>query len=99
MKLKTLLNIYFIKCLKSYKLLNIYQKHIRDKNKVNKKYENKIQVLMTTIIGEQQQQDGDEIPPPLPRNLILLSKNEIKTIISTPKVWCCEKNSPWVLWL
>jgi hypothetical protein len=36
MKLKTLLNIYFIKCLKSYKLFNIYQKHIRDKNKVNK---------------------------------------------------------------
>jgi hypothetical protein len=68
----------------------------RDKNKVNKKYyENKIQVLTTTIIGEQQQQDGGEIPPPLHRNIILLSKNEIKTIISTPKVWCCEKNSPW----
>jgi hypothetical protein len=31
----------------------------------NKKYENKIQVLTTTIIGEQQQQDGAEIPPPL----------------------------------
>jgi hypothetical protein len=57
----------------------------RDKNKVNKKYENKIQVLTTTIIGEQQQQDGDEIPPPLHRNIILLSKNEIKTIISTPR--------------
>jgi hypothetical protein len=64
MKLKTLLNIYFIKCLKSYTIY-IYQKHIRDKNKVNKKYENKIQVLTTTIIGEQQQQDGAEIPPPL----------------------------------
>jgi hypothetical protein len=23
-----------------------------------------------------------------------LTKDEIKTIISTPKVWCCEKNSP-----
>jgi hypothetical protein len=29
------------------------------------------------------------------RNILLLSKNEIKTIISPPKVWCCEKNSPW----
>jgi hypothetical protein len=67
----------------------------RDTNKVNKKYKNKIQVLTTTIIGEQQQQDGAEIPPLLQQNIILLSKNEIKTIISTPKVWCCEKNSPW----
>jgi hypothetical protein len=39
----------------------------RDKNKVNKKYENKIQVLTTTFFGKQQQQDGDEIPPPLLR--------------------------------
>jgi hypothetical protein len=46
----------------------------RDKNKVNKKYENKIQVLTTTIIGEQQQQNGDEIPPPLHRNILLLHK-------------------------
>jgi hypothetical protein len=29
------------------------------------------------------------------RNILLLPKDEIKTIISTPKVWCCEKNSPW----
>jgi hypothetical protein len=54
-----------------------------------------MQVLTTTIIGEQQQQNGDEIPPQLHRNILLLPKNEIKTIISTPKVWCCEKNSPW----
>jgi hypothetical protein len=66
----------------------------RDKNKVNKKYENKIWVLTTTIFGEQQQQDGAEIPPPLQQNIILLSKNEIKYYISTPKVWWNSNYNP-----
>jgi hypothetical protein len=38
-------------------------------------------------MGEQQQQDGAEIPPPLLRNIILLSKNEINDI--TAQLKCC----------
>jgi hypothetical protein len=71
----------------------------RDTNKVNKKYEKKIRKQDPGLNDHNYRRaaakDGGEIPPPLHRNFILLSKNEIKTIISTPKVWCCEKNSPW----
>jgi hypothetical protein len=35
-------------------------------------------------VAKQQQQDGNEIPPPLQQNIKLLTKDEIKSIISSP---------------